>query len=932
MSLQEIEKHHITQGSKGLEREIDANSKRLVLDILQNTQYSLPIESSIREIASNAVDAQTEKEIAIKILTGKMKVEEAFVERKGDQYEASKFDSSYYDLDHLDTENNRILIEYKEAEGTGFCDQVSVTDYGVGLGKSRLAGVFQLGYSTKRNTKHALGSFGIGNKSPIATGVPYYTIETAYNGLYASFNCYPYKIEGTVPRFNPETEELNPQVNISSDPDKPYLVYASKTTAKNFTRISWGSKRHNRNKYRDAVRSQLTYFDVVDFDYYYEHNPNSPDRVQFQSKVLYNSPNLIVTDSSRYTRPHILVVKDQESPFGVNYGPVNFQELEINQMFGAVGFKCPIRGVIRDPDTGQETVLQEGVSATPNREAIVWDEHSRSYLLKLVDAAVDEVQNIVSKTLSDEKDFFKWLKAASAVKSGSSYSSDPNMKALHELSRLVGSDRYKINPVFTKGKFKYKYSYFSSHITEGLKVRYVKLANGGDDIDRTDGFYSETDLFSAEFYEMDTDSGKASKIKDKYLLNNELGTSEISSRFYLIEKTDINIKDKKGNPRSRALIEEAEKVRDFVYDQLRKSSRFHSYQDVEVPKDFEKIEEAKEQKKALSAEQLRKMSGKITVTRFYFGHDSKSPGYYASYKFLKESMELSPTDLADTIPKDCTVLYGTQADLKDLETASAIIRATKSYNGQNNTFPAYIEKFNSGHEKGKYFVLRLSKRNIKHVKDLSNFMHVGQFVKFATKADKPGTLETGTLLKPIITSRFLYNYIQQKYPFLNNLGETQLELQKAYKKIKDYVATFDIGGAVESSLYYSEGTAIMDTVKAYYKAIDMQLYLRNETSPDSEKLLEMTRELFQDDTISEPLTKVSVIDENILDLMDELVSFAEPLKVLNKVPFVAESKSPLGDNEQELVDVLIRDKDLLNFSLSKQAHKTIENSINLTNN
>lgn len=160
MSIQEIEKSHIVSGSQGLDRTIDASSQKMVLDILQVTQYSKPIDSSIRELASNAVDSQREKEIAIEILTGQSKVDDYFVERKGSQYEASKFDKSYYDLKRLDVKNNNVEIYYTEYDTSGFSDEFVVKDYGVGIGDDRLRGITKLGYSTKRNSTQTLGAFG----------------------------------------------------------------------------------------------------------------------------------------------------------------------------------------------------------------------------------------------------------------------------------------------------------------------------------------------------------------------------------------------------------------------------------------------------------------------------------------------------------------------------------------------------------------------------------------------------------------------------------------------------------------------------------------------------------------------------------------------------------------------------------------------------
>jgi len=65
-----------TSTSVGLEKKINDGAKKLVIDILQATQYSTPIPSTIRELVTNACDSQREKEIAIEILSGRANKED----------------------------------------------------------------------------------------------------------------------------------------------------------------------------------------------------------------------------------------------------------------------------------------------------------------------------------------------------------------------------------------------------------------------------------------------------------------------------------------------------------------------------------------------------------------------------------------------------------------------------------------------------------------------------------------------------------------------------------------------------------------------------------------------------------------------------------------------------------------------------------------
>ena len=103
MSIKTIDKP--IQGSAGIAKRINKGAEKMVFDILQSTQYSMPIPSTIRELVTNACDSQREKEIAIEIITKSKKVEDYYIERHGDQYEDSNFDKSYYNEKHLSSKN-----------------------------------------------------------------------------------------------------------------------------------------------------------------------------------------------------------------------------------------------------------------------------------------------------------------------------------------------------------------------------------------------------------------------------------------------------------------------------------------------------------------------------------------------------------------------------------------------------------------------------------------------------------------------------------------------------------------------------------------------------------------------------------------------------------------------------------------------------------
>ena len=67
MSIKTIDQE-TRSNTEGVAKRINRGAEKMVFDILQSTQYSNPIPSTVRELVSNACDSQREKEIAIEIL------------------------------------------------------------------------------------------------------------------------------------------------------------------------------------------------------------------------------------------------------------------------------------------------------------------------------------------------------------------------------------------------------------------------------------------------------------------------------------------------------------------------------------------------------------------------------------------------------------------------------------------------------------------------------------------------------------------------------------------------------------------------------------------------------------------------------------------------------------------------------------------------
>lgn len=289
----------------GFSKEIDPGNLRMLLDTFQKDQYSYPEKSAIRELASNGIDAIREREVARSILTGKSKMEDHYVSIEGSEYKDSKFDTSYYNLNWLSTDPN-IYITYKEGALLEK-DKLIIRDNGIGLGGKRLLGYFQLGYSTKRLSRFGLGKFGMGAKSALSTGIPYYIVKNRYNGRETWWNVYPYQVEPVIPRFNMTTGEENRSFDIGNGT----IAYYIPTDYYNGLEIIIDVKKHNKQKYIDAVKSQLLYFENIVFKL--ETANGIVEDIPVNAAILYEDDIMILSKNEFYTKPHILVNR-------VNYG------------------------------------------------------------------------------------------------------------------------------------------------------------------------------------------------------------------------------------------------------------------------------------------------------------------------------------------------------------------------------------------------------------------------------------------------------------------------------------------------------------------------------------------------------------------------------------------------------------------------------------
>jgi len=912
MSVKEIDKK--MTGTAGLEKKINKGAERLVFDILQSTQYSNPVQSTIRELATNALDAQREKEIAIEILEGTSRSDDYYITRSGDQYDDSNFDPSYYDLDFLDRDNNEVTLIYEHSASdmaAGFCDTMYIVDHGVGIGERRLEGVLELGYSTKRNTAENYGAFGLGAKVALSTGVDFYTVETIHNGKRFKMNCYNYKTDFVIPPFNMESGEMNPTVKLSNGDE----VHYERTSLKNGTTVSFKVKKYNRKAYRNAIEEQLMYMPQIKF---FVRMPDELDRSRyddvekyFQPEILHDSDNLIISDSYVFDKPHILLVKEHGASTGVNYGFIDFRELEMEDMRGPVAFKCPARQAYRDED-GREVVIQEGVDVTPSREKVIWNESTKAFISGVLQRASEEASQIIESSLKEETDLIKWLLACRDV-----YTKMDRGSALSRLSGII--DKESIKPKF--------------HLDKDIKrestsemFRYLDVQVGVWDRDENKVIRRRIDNWSqlSESNVFIMGGENHSQLKDRYLVELTGGGSVVFVKDrdpeFAVSATDLPEMVKK----KREAFEKKKAKSKKVLEYMKASALSRSYDSITVPEEWaeekKKIADAAEKGirySRLSPAERRALEDKIAVATWRF-NPQKDNFSGSNEPFMRDKVEIKAKDLMEI---EHLTYYGTAEDDEKMIAAACILfpyaipystaystsKARYIYSGQHylgrNDACFFIDAppVRAFDDRGELLewanrdlngdkikkelptpqLLRISKSNLKHVEDNPNMVHIDGFFR-QRLPDGSYTMDKHAIA--YFTSIEVEGI--EGYRWLTCLKEINPELWKKFEKV--WKCYMDRNNNVHRDLLRKK-----EVVAHISKLLEFHKFC-NDNEGNTDAIAFKSRELFILD-----VKGAVAYNQEILDDFKELMDFAEPLHPLMKDLEPLGSIDPLQPNRHK---------------------------------
>ena len=398
----------------GIMKEIDSGAIDLVFNALQEDIYAKPIPSFVRETISNAIDAIVERDAALDIIQNDAPISKYYRDATDDELlKDSGWNPDYYNPEFL-SDDRYVHVEYKESNPR---DVISITDYGVGLGGSRLRGWFSLGFSTKRNMKSVFGKWGMGAKSGLATGVEYFVLHTTYNGYTTSFMVYRRDYDPITPKSERSKVEVW-KVKMADGSTVNKEIYWEPTKSKNSVTIELPVKHHNKRAFIDAVEKQFEYVkDRIKFTQpTLLYSRGGSMRIDIISpSVLYESENLIIISNSIYRDPHIVID-------GINYGPISWEELELENRTGSIGIK----------------VSANDVDVTHSRESVKYTDKTKNTILKAIERTKEEVVERVLELSKQDSSMttFKAIKDAADIANASIGISDSVLKVM---LRFLGS-------------------------------------------------------------------------------------------------------------------------------------------------------------------------------------------------------------------------------------------------------------------------------------------------------------------------------------------------------------------------------------------------------------------------------------------------------------------------------------------------------------
>lgn len=854
----------VQEMSSGFTKTIEASAMGLIMQNLQRDQYQFPIKSTVREIVCNGIDSIADRNAAMDILKG-APISKYFQEDKaGALFQDSSFNADYYDPAWL-SGDNQAYIKYTEGAQLGK-DYITFSDNGTGLGGKRLEGYFSLGFSSKRLSKITLGKFGIGAKAALSVGVQYFTMESRYNGCLYRFNVYSSKVDSIIPAFNMETGEPNGHTMFGT-----YKVYFEATTLKNGVSVTVETKKHHKAQYIDAVKSQLLYFPDIDFRV--ENSHGLVEHIAYRAGILYEDEYIVLSDNNQWSRPHLLLNK-------VNYGFINWEELELEPKFGNVGIK----------------VQPEEVDVNPSRESIIWSDSTKMKVQARFKDVVGIATDFVQKQLQED-DFVKWLRTCYQI---SSASMGGNSSIVSRLAGII--DISQVEPYFPPDK---DIRFHPSRMWEGYNVRAYSMSRrtkANATLNKVERLqvYTLTQYSALPIFLMDEST---SVRRDKYMLqklypggfitikapewiDTEFGDDLVIDNALVtqLELTDTTKVLTEKEKKSWAQVISSVPT---IWKYLNKSTETKLYSSVIVPEGFTATEDDEDEEIAqedavkvaaakVDADARRKLEGKTVLHTPEYLCRQNSGGAEKPYTYYK--IEVPIAEISDWDQEE--IFYCNDAEAEMMQLAAFITRPPNrdltvprsawfksSTYSETNPLTHYTDNDR----------LRLVKVSQPNTKLYSSFKPITKFFIDV----KQGTLTMSNALLRWNTARLMQQKLGQA-AFLWNFSTFDAVRSAQYQQLVEYVKTsynevgnhagFKYGVTDES---YKQLIAHLDNV------LEFQHLVAGGAS--DEEIAERAKAMYNNTQVTDAMA----VEPEIWALFIEVLEYAVPIQtMLNTMPLL----------------------------------------------
>ncbi len=572
-----------------------------------------------------------------------------------------------------------------------------------------------------------------------------------------------------------------------------------------------------------------------------------------------------------------------------------------------------------------------------SRESVVWDENTRAYIQKVIKDAQDEASKIIQAELKTD-DFYTWLQRSTEIINQMSAFSYQETK-LTILAKIV--DKHKLQTKFP-GDSRIIYKHNPSTFFKDIEVKAIEkdqiYKNGKykTKINRDDvpnwGYFK-----GSLVYEM-TEDERHSVTKDLYIQH-----LKDSNHFITVKKaTDEQVKERigkrfkdtqvatRGGEKITKKIKEeiayAIEQRDIIWDALFGSDHIEieNYADIEVTDEFRELmkkqkeeaeEEEQEDKMAnMTPKERREMLGKTVC--YSFKKNPRATGYSSSKDWVLSKKEPVVNDLVNF---DKPVIYGTSKDDDRLKALSAFFSHDVCQRLGKGERHADLWAINSIKNTPNYdgmSILRFSKRNLKHVRDVDNFIKVEDYLMQKTE----DTYHIGEIFVKYFTGRKLKERLEN-IKFLRNFEQLDESIQRAYNFLYQY--TVDHYSHYDH--YYFRDSAIYKTLKENTeKAFKFQKFVKD-ANPTEDEIKAKAKLLFD----NEDITEAKGIEIEVIELLEEVEAYAEPIKeLMNSIPALNGGNGNLGDTSIKQLKTVIASEGLSQYKLTEEKQKLIQQDKN----